>query len=101
MCACAISAECAVRRGNFEIAKEPELISQKGRLYSKSRCTTVISIRSGLQLYVLWHIKKMVLYSLNHMAFVSSLSTMLAVYSHDGAGPCNQHFFYLRQILEA
>ena len=32
MCACAISAECAARRRNFEIAKEPELISQQRKV---------------------------------------------------------------------
>ena len=43
MCACAISAECAARRGNFEIAKEPELISQQRKIIFKSKCTTVIN----------------------------------------------------------
>ena len=32
MCACPISAECAAGRGNFEIAKEPELISQQRKV---------------------------------------------------------------------
>ena len=35
MCACAISAECAARRGNCEIAKEPELISQQRKVILK------------------------------------------------------------------
>ena len=37
MCACAISAECAARRGNFEIAKEPELISQQKKVVFKKQ----------------------------------------------------------------
>ena len=37
MCACAISAECAARRGNFEIAKEPELISQQRKVIFKKQ----------------------------------------------------------------
>ena len=32
MYACAISAECPARRGNFEIAREPELISQQRKV---------------------------------------------------------------------
>ena len=42
-------AECAARRGNFEITKSLSSYLSKGRLYSKSSCTTVISIRIGLQ----------------------------------------------------
>ena len=34
MCACATSAEC---RGNFEIAKEPELISQQRKVIFKKQ----------------------------------------------------------------
>ena len=37
MCACATSAECAARRGNFEIAKEPELISQQRKVIFKKQ----------------------------------------------------------------
>ena len=37
MCACAISAECAARRGNFEIAKEPELVSQQRKVIFKTQ----------------------------------------------------------------
>ena len=37
MCACAISAECAARCGNFEIAKEPELISQQRKVIFKKQ----------------------------------------------------------------
>ena len=37
MCACTISVECAVRRGNFEIAKEPELISQQRKVIFKKQ----------------------------------------------------------------
>ena len=37
MCACAISAECAARRGNFEIPKEPELISHQRKVIIKKQ----------------------------------------------------------------
>ena len=37
MCACAISAECAARRGNFEIAKEAELIPQHKKVIFKNQ----------------------------------------------------------------
>ena len=37
MCACAISAESAARHGNFEIAKEPELISQQSKVIFKKQ----------------------------------------------------------------
>ena len=37
MCACAISAECAARCRNFEIAKEPELISQQRKVIFKKQ----------------------------------------------------------------
>ena len=37
MCACAISAECAARRGNFEITKEPQLISQQRKVIFKKQ----------------------------------------------------------------
>ena len=42
----AISADCAARRGNFEIAKQSELIFQQKKLIF---CTTLISIRNGLE----------------------------------------------------
>ena len=35
MCACAISADCAARRGNFEIAKQAELILQYRKVIFK------------------------------------------------------------------
>ena len=37
MCTCAISTECAARRGNFEIATEPELISQQRKVIFKKQ----------------------------------------------------------------
>ena len=37
MCACTISAECAARRGNFEIPKEPELISHQRKVIIKKQ----------------------------------------------------------------
>ena len=37
MCACAISVECAARRGNCKIAKEPELISQQRKVILKKQ----------------------------------------------------------------
>jgi hypothetical protein len=58
MCACAISAECAARRGNFEIAKEPELISQQRKVIFKKQLYHMDQHKS-----VLWH-KKIVLYPL-------------------------------------
>ena len=43
-----------------------------GRLYSKSSCTTLISIRIGLQWYALWHIQKIVLYFFNRANWIAA-----------------------------
>ena len=66
MCACAISAECAARGGNFEIAKQAELIPQHKVILKKQ----LYHIRIGLQCYALWHIKNIVLYPLNMLAII-------------------------------
>ena len=70
MCACATSAECAARRGNFEIAKEPELISQQRKVIFKKQVYHSDQYKNWTSMICFVAYSKKILYPLNFVFII-------------------------------